>query len=95
MSVMSVRGGVPEVWIGSATTDVLKHSFEFRTNYVRIKTSATIKVYFDEASASEDRNYLTLASTDAPLEVPMELDAIWVKANTTATVEVLALQRRG
>lgn len=100
MGSMQVRGGIPDVWNGTVTSGaVVKHKFPFNTSFVQVGTDHDVKVYFTEADATADQKYVIVTAATANndvLALPLDLQAIFFKAvSTTATVTVVALQKRG
>ncbi len=100
MSLLTIRGGVPDVLIGSPDdTTGLKHTLPATSNYIRITASAACKVYFTLADFNADVNYVVvspLITGSNPWEGPAEVDSVWFRA-VTGKVDIVcvAFQRRG
>ena len=102
MSVLAVRGGLPQVFLLSATTVGFNWPFKWITNYLVMRAATfPCKVFFTEADFDADTNYLTVpvaaaATPHGEWRGPAEVQGIWVKGvGGTSVLEVTAFQRRG
>ena len=101
MSLLTVRGGIPRVRRESITTAGRELKFPFFTNFLQIRTNVAVEVYFTEADWTNNENFILIPApaVDAPYgewQGPAEVERIWLKGSAaTATVEVVAYQRRG
>lgn len=100
MSVMQGRGGIPHVFRATIDGTGRKHALPFFTAYLIIRSTAAVRLYFTEADYTANANYVavpapTAATPYGEWQGPVEIDDVWLKAVTTADVELVVFQRRG
>lgn len=101
MSVLTSRGGIPHVFRETITTTVRKHGFPFYSNYLIVRSDAAVRLYFTEADATADANYVEIpapaaATPHGEWQGPAELCDVWLATSAgSANIELVAFQRRG
>lgn len=99
MPLMYLRGGIPSLIAGSASTSDYAR-FDVRggnANAVIIKNTGSnpIKVAFSQEMAESDHGWTVAASSETVL-LPAEFGSLYVKSQTGAsTFEALVFVRRG
>ena len=103
MSVLQVRGGLPQVVRTTATTTGRKHRLSFYTSglVARNQGANVVHLYFTEADFDASENYVVLpvaAATDPHGEWsgPVEVENVWLRSvGGDSITEVVVFQRRG
>jgi len=104
MSVLQTRGGVPALINAAVTTTGRFYKFPFVTSFVLMRvTGEDLRIFFSQAdfNAVGGTKYFTVKKEGAnnpngEFAAPMECQGLWLKAAAnTATVDILAFQRRG
>ena len=104
MSVLQTRGGVPALIKASVTTTGRFYRFPFTTSFVLLRvTGEDLRIFFTEADFNKAGGtaYFTVKkeAADQPhgeFAAPIECQGLWLKAAAnTASVDILAFQRRG
>ena len=103
MSVMEIRGGVPDVFSGQTIgTGGRRHGFKFTCKYLQIRvTTNPCLLYFTEKNFIAGTNPITVpvAAAETPYgewQGPVEAEEVWMRGSGGNTVvELVAYQRRG
>lgn len=94
---MQARGGIPRALNLSAPTTGLTWPTETLTTSLMLKAATNpARLYFTAADLAADANFWTLATTDAPITIPAEVNTLYLRGvGGTAAVSVLATLRKG
>ena len=103
MSVATVRGGIPRVFLKSVDGAGVKHRFGYFTNFiiVRNKGAVPLRIFFTEEDYTGNAKYIDIpvsAATEPHGEWsgPVEINEIWMKSTGAASnIEIVSFQRRG
>jgi len=102
MSIVQIRGGIPDVFRESIDTTGRIHSFGFWINYLTIRVlTFPCRMYFTEADFDANENFVALpvAAAENPhgeWHGPVEANQVWLRGvGGTAAVEMVGFQRRG
>lgn len=84
---IQAQSGVPLIRLWDLTT-YGDGAYELNPQVVwfRLKSSATVKVYFREEDFNADEDFLTL-SANVPVEIPGKCPRVWLRG--TGTVETV------
>jgi len=100
MSIAQTRGGYPDVFRDTIDSTGRPHAFKFTSQYLILRSAAQVKMFFTEADFDAGVNYVQVEPpgvnhTTGEWQGPVEVDTVWLKATTTAAVELVAIMRRG
>lgn len=102
MSVLTVRGGVPNVFRDTIAVGGREHKLPNWCLYLIIRVATNpCKLYFSKADFDADANYVVVpvASATTPngeWQGPVEAEAVWLKGSGgNSAVELVTFQRRG
>lgn len=93
MSLMEIRGGIPDIFRATITSTGRYHKFKGTSKYLKVVTDETgVKLYFSEEDWTNDENYI---GPHNEWEGPVEASEVWLRGDgADSEVELVAFLRR-